>query len=404
MSSIWGSQFQSNQAAAQTYISRIDTDTSINNVLATVYEHFPQIQLDFLTADKSLGTGSMFHVRREIYNEKNDPPLQYYVAVKYMRVEEEPRKQQQIVRSLLKELRAITHPKLRGHPHIISAFGYGWTDSISGDPRPFLVMEYADFGTLSNVLKATELHRRVTARERHHLALDVACGLQALHQTEVIHGDLKTDNILVCIRTYPLGYSSDEVVLQWVAKIADFGSSLTKQEADEHIFRYTGTLLYNAPEIELSDCGFSNRGSFIEYKSADVYSFGLLLWEVLMVGRFYLDCVGDEHFLIKKRRYGDFLSEQHNKDGNVLLDLALRSIEDVRAEFEDSSSTEIWSRITECLTLCLQKSGPQRGSIAKIYEKLYSGVRSVSLARIATCCLMCILVAKDIPSFIRFRG
>lgn len=377
MASLWGDRFQSTASVASTYVQRIDTSVDVHDVLATIYDFLPHIPNHTLTADKSLGTGSMFHVRHEIYDEGHDPPLKYHVAVKYMRTEHNSGKKRQIVRSLLRELRTMTHPMIRGHPHIISAFGYGWTDPNSTDPKPFLVMEYADFGTLANHLQATRLHAPMPVKERYHLALDVSCGLQALHLCGLIHGDVKTSNVLVCGRTYPLGYASIDL-LPWMAKLADFGSSLTKEEANEHVFQYTGTALYNAPEVEVSDCGFTNRGSFIEYKMADVYSFGLLLWEVMHGGTFYLHCLQGDHELIRKKNYRDFLIQVHQGEDNKLLALAIESLRDTKSELENINQGGCWVFVVQALNLTLQTEAPVRGSAEVVYQTLIKGVRYIS--------------------------
>lgn len=375
MSSLWGSRFQTTEAVGQSQGRRISAEIDIGNVLAAAHESLPQIDPTFLTADKFLGSGSMFHVNREIYDEKNDPLLKHYVAVKYMRVEQRPETHRQILVALLRELRVITHPVLRSHPHIISAFGYGWTGFNFGEPRPFLVMPYADFGTLSEVLQAVQLQRQVSILERHDLALDVASGLQALHERGIIHGDVKANNVLVCQRSEPLGYTFGDDNIPWVAKIADFGSSLTREEADEHVFKYTGTALYNAPEIEGHDGGFSNTGSFEAYKKADIYSFGLLLWEVMKMGCFYLDTFEDDDVSFKKKRYRDYLQKKHGEPGDALLEIAFRSLQDVRAETADS---KVWDTIVGALTACLRKNASQRASVTNVFEQLHSSARYVT--------------------------
>jgi serine/threonine protein kinase len=375
MASLWGDRFQSTASIPSTYVQRIDTSVNIHDVLATVYDYLPQIHISTLTADKTLGTGSMFHVRHELYDEGLDPPLKYHVAVKYMRTEHNAAKQRQIMRSLLRELRTMTHPMIRGHPNITSAFGYGWTDSTSTNPTPFLVMEYADFGTLSNHLKATQLHTPMPVKARFYLALDVSCGLQALHACGLIHGDVKTSNVLVCGRTWALGYSAPDEYMPYTAKLADFGSSLTKEEANEHVFQYTGTALYNAPEVEVLDCGFTNRGSFIDYKLADVYSFGLLLWEVVHGGNFYLHCLQGDHELLRKKRYSEFLTQIHQGEDNKLLQLAIESLQGSKIEMEDNNQEDCWVFVVEALTLTLRTHAPTRGSADRVYQTLSKGIR-----------------------------
>ena len=72
------------------------------------------------------------------------------------------------------------------HPNIIRLVG------VSLRPRPLLVLEYAEFGSLHKVsLESYSL------RLKHSIAVQVASGLTYLHQHRIIYRDLKPDNILV---------------------------------------------------------------------------------------------------------------------------------------------------------------------------------------------------------------
>ena len=75
------------------------------------------------------------------------------------------------------------------HPNIIFALGLR-EDGI--------VMEYAEYGTLRNVLLGMKLLDINKYRVK--LCLDVARGMEYLHNLDppIIHRDLKTSNILVC--------------------------------------------------------------------------------------------------------------------------------------------------------------------------------------------------------------
>jgi serine/threonine protein kinase len=74
-----------------------------------------------------------------------------------------------------------------------------------------------------------------------------------------------------------------------IAKLSDFGSSVVLQkELGEET--YWGTHIYNAPEvIGLVESQSGTRIPARMMWSCDVFSYGLLIWEILIDGRCYLD-------------------------------------------------------------------------------------------------------------------
>eukprot|EP00879_Flechtneria_rotunda_P011426 GHRR01011935.1.p1 GENE.GHRR01011935.1~~GHRR01011935.1.p1 ORF type:complete len:356 (+),score=105.82 GHRR01011935.1:302-1369(+) len=116
------------------------------------------------------------------------------------------------------------------------------------------------------------------------LAHDVACAMIHLHSEHLLHGDLKASNVLLK-RTAPRLPVSDQTSsrcrapghligqgLGLMAKVADFGLSLTLNPADTHVSQmHMGTLTHMAPELLLH--GRASRAS-------DVYAYGILLWEL----------------------------------------------------------------------------------------------------------------------------
>jgi len=97
-----------------------------------------------------------------------------------------------------------------------------------------------------------------TVNERLTIALDVSKGMLFLHQSGVLHRDLKSKNVLI---------NEDKR-----AKVSDFGFAKMKEETQSLVSCVGGTFAWMAPE--------ALRGEQINTK-ADVYSFGVILWELM---------------------------------------------------------------------------------------------------------------------------
>ena len=142
------------------------------------------------------------------------------------------------------------------HPNIILFLGA----SMYVD-EPFLLTDFAERGNLNQVIT----DQNPGWRQRLNFAHDIALGMCYLHQRTpyILHRDLKSSNILV-----------DK---DYRAKLCDFGISKTvSEEADINTTTTCGTICYVAPEV------------LIEYRfgtASDVYSFGMVLWEIL-TGKF----------------------------------------------------------------------------------------------------------------------
>jgi serine/threonine protein kinase len=164
----------------------------------------------------------------------------------------------------LQELRVLLHPHLRSHDNIISLFGLDFQEDYDDCTVawPVLLMENAEYGTLETFQQDIHLDSELARI----LLLDVARGIQALHQCNIIHGDVKSENVLICRHK----------ARPYVARLSDFGLSLINPDAasDQHQLP-GGTFLWRAPEY--------NRSLSIQgLQQTDIYSFGLTAWRVLV--------------------------------------------------------------------------------------------------------------------------
>lgn len=166
--------------------------------------------------------------------------------------------------SAFTEMLVLGYSPLCKHPNIVQCLGLAW-GSNPFEPShklPAIIVEYAEHGTLEDLL-----HREVLDSDtKLSLVLDIAQGIDSLHHSGLIHGDIKTENVLI----FPDGQR------RYLAKVADFGFSIVGLE-DDALIQIGGTRPWTAPE--------ANRPLAKRLLSfTDTFSFGLLVWKVLIDG------------------------------------------------------------------------------------------------------------------------
>src|SRR6266404_691051 len=146
-------------------------------------------------------------------------------------------------------LEARTASNIR-HENIISVYDFG-----EDQGRPFIVMEYLEGESLRQAQKNGHLG---DFPRRMRVALQVARALDYIHSQKIIHRDIKPDNINVD----PAGK----------VKLMDFGIAKSEGVKLTKAGFTLGTPYYMAPEQVL--------GKPLTAQ-ADVYAFGILLFELL---------------------------------------------------------------------------------------------------------------------------
>ncbi|KAJ7788880.1 kinase-like domain-containing protein [Mycena olivaceomarginata] len=142
------------------------------------------------------------------------------------------------------------------HPNVLPFIGL----FDIGAPVPILVSQFCEFGHVGEYLTS-----HVDAN-RNHLVHNAAAGLKYLHDLDIVHGDLKPENVLIDKRG--------------VACIADFGMFKIMEFFN---FSPRPAAVYTAPELsaflELAQGTIIGHGPE-PTKMSDVYSLGLLTVEV----------------------------------------------------------------------------------------------------------------------------
>jgi serine/threonine protein kinase len=199
---------------------------------------------------------------------RNTPSfIVYKVArVQFEESGEPVREHRRALASVLMELRALTFAPLAEHPNIIDFLGLAWGSNVFNPEHklPVLVVEYAQHGTLADIQNKRELSSRL----QQSICLDIALGIDILHQYGIVHSDIKAENVLI------FAHSQKELI----AKLADFGFSVVESAEEDMIL--VGTRDWMAPEA-FGNCRIPRN----ELKLTDVYSFGLLVWVVAMRGQ-----------------------------------------------------------------------------------------------------------------------
>ncbi|KAL8259756.1 hypothetical protein R6Q59_027709 [Mikania micrantha] len=195
------------------------------------------------------------------------------------------------------------------HENIISLVGY-----CDENKERISVFEYASNGSLDAHVGDASL----TWMKRLMISIDVAMGLHFLHgddsqQVAVIHRDIKSSNILL---------TSD-----WKAKISDFGlSKITAidNEIDLMVDDACGTPGYVDPQ-------YVEKGFFT--RESDIYSFGVVLFEIMCGRTAYSHGHYDLVHLVKRHYEEGTLDELVFKDiKNMIVPASLRAYQSIAYE------------------------------------------------------------------------
>eukprot|EP00042_Codosiga_hollandica_P038860 m.319828 g.319828 ORF g.319828 m.319828 type:complete len:746 (-) comp55498_c0_seq1:87-2324(-) len=145
--------------------------------------------------------------------------------------------------------------RMLSHPNIVRYFSQFEATAANGDTEICIVMEYCSGSTMENYLKTNGNFDDPALLK---FLRQTGDALVYLHKNNIIHRDIKTDNIL----------------LKWGEwKLTDFGFSRTL-DFDQLAQTFTGTPFYLAPELITSQEGYSF--------TVDYWSYGVLVYRAVV--------------------------------------------------------------------------------------------------------------------------
>jgi eukaryotic-like serine/threonine-protein kinase len=144
------------------------------------------------------------------------------------------------------------------HPAIAAIYDTGEERAASGEPLPYIVMEFVAGRTLKEVLAAEQ---RLQPRRALEITADICAALEFSHRHGIIHRDVKPGNVMVT----PNG----QVKVMDFGIARDLGSGATTMTQTSAVI---GTAQYLSPE--------QARGEAVDARS-DVYATGCVLFELI---------------------------------------------------------------------------------------------------------------------------
>lgn len=193
-----------------------------------------------------IGSGGM----ADVYKAK-DHKLNRFVAMKVLKPEFSA--DTNFIRKFQREAQAAAG---LAHPNVVNVFDVGEDQGAN-----YIIMELVEGITLKEYISRKG---KLTVKEATSIAIQVSMGLEAAHNRNIVHRDIKPQNIII---------STDGKV-----KVTDFGIARVAS-SNTISTNAMGSVHYSSPE--------QVRGGYSDYKS-DIYSLGITMYE-MVTGRVPFD-------------------------------------------------------------------------------------------------------------------
>lgn len=172
--------------------------------------------------------------------------LNRFVAVKVLKPE--LNKNEDFIARFKREADSIANLSC---PNIVSIYDIGLENNIN-----FIVMEYIKGKTLKQVIKE---NGRLSSLKSIEISIQIANALQYAHENNIIHRDIKPDNIIITDNN--------------IVKLMDFGIAKVADSATiTNSNKIIGSVHYFSPE--------QAKGKFVDHRT-DIYALGIVMYEMI---------------------------------------------------------------------------------------------------------------------------
>lgn len=246
-----------------------------------------------------IGSGGMADVYKAM-----DHKLNRFVAMKVLKAEFSA--DTNFIRKFQREAQAAAG---LAHPNVVNVFDVGEDRGVN-----YIVMELVEGITLKDYISKKG---RLTVKEATSIAIQVSMGLEAAHNRNIVHRDIKPQNIII---------STDGKV-----KVTDFGIARVAS-SNTISTNAMGSVHYSSPE--------QVRGGYSDYKS-DIYSLGITMYE-MVTGRVPFD--GDTTVAIAIKHLQDEMIPPSQYVGNLP-----HSLEEIILKCTQKSPDRRYSTLAELI-------------------------------------------------------
>jgi serine/threonine protein kinase len=148
--------------------------------------HYHPVHQRGITVSATTSTAQQPEVIRVVYKIPN---------ARYYETGEATPETSEAYAAVLRDFLVLSHESTVSHKNLLTLIRLAWGNMPGARPYmvPVPIVQYADFGCLADLQKSKQLCNSHKLR----LLMDMATGLEFLHRCDIVHGDFKSENVLV---------------------------------------------------------------------------------------------------------------------------------------------------------------------------------------------------------------